>query len=229
MTKYVVLGTSSFLSDVFDLIHANKGIVHAIFQNMNEVNDDRVLSVAKRVELLGYPVRIAPLSDDFKPENGCKYVLGFTAVKKRDLVHQLKEKCGIRFDRLVHPSAVFGSNVRIGEGVVVNTHVAVGPNARLDDHCVVNRAASIGHDAVVGKFTRIGPSAAIAGSARIGSMCSVGMGACVLDRVYVGDGSVVGAGSLVTRDLPDGVVAVGSPSKVIGKNEETAAIRGISR
>lgn len=179
-----------------------------------------MLCVEKRVNLLGYPVKIFPSLENFEPENDCKYVLGFTVTNKHVLVNELKERYKIRIDQLIHPNAFFGSNVHIGEGVVINSQVVIAPNAYLDDHCVVNRAVSIRHDAIIGKFTRIGPSATIAGSSKIGNMCSVGIGACVLDCIHVGDWTVVGAGSLVTKDLPKGVVAVGSPSKIIRNNEE---------
>jgi len=43
----------------------------------------------------------------------------------------------------------------------------------------------------------------------------VGAGAIVLPGVTVGRGSIVGAGSVVTRDVPDGVVAAGNPCRVL--------------
>ena len=51
------------------------------------------------------------------------------------------------------------------------------------------------------------------------------LGACcvVLPGVTVGEGSVIGAGSVVTRDVPAGVVAVGNPCRVlreIGEKDE---------
>lgn len=43
----------------------------------------------------------------------------------------------------------------------------------------------------------------------------LGGGVIVLPGVTIGEGTVVGAGSVVTRDLPAGVVAVGSPARVV--------------
>ena len=50
---------------------------------------------------------------------------------------------------------------------------------------------------------------------RIGNNVWLGGGAIVLPGVTIGDNTVVGAGSVVTRDLPANVVAVGNPARVI--------------
>lgn len=50
---------------------------------------------------------------------------------------------------------------------------------------------------------------------RIGKNCWLGAGVIVMPGVTIGDNTVVGAGSIVTRDLPAGVVAVGNPCRVL--------------
>lgn len=50
---------------------------------------------------------------------------------------------------------------------------------------------------------------------RIGRNCWLGAGVIVLPGVTIGDDTVVGAGSVVTRDLPSGVVAAGNPCRVL--------------
>ncbi|PWG66291.1 maltose acetyltransferase [Bifidobacterium callitrichidarum] len=50
---------------------------------------------------------------------------------------------------------------------------------------------------------------------RIGRGCWLGGGVIVLPGVTIGDGTVIGAGSVVTRDIPANVVAVGNPCRVL--------------
>ena len=45
--------------------------------------------------------------------------------------------------------------------------------------------------------------------------CWLGAGVIVLPGVTIGDNTVVGAGSVVTKDLPSHVLAVGSPARVV--------------
>lgn len=49
----------------------------------------------------------------------------------------------------------------------------------------------------------------------IGKNVWIGANATVLGGVHIGDGSVIGAGSVVTSDIPENVIAVGAPCKVL--------------
>lgn len=54
----------------------------------------------------------------------------------------------------------------------------------------------------------------------IGNRVWIGAGAIILPGVTIGDDSVIGAGSVVTKDIPSGVVAVGNPCRVIREISE---------
>jgi acetyltransferase-like isoleucine patch superfamily enzyme len=55
----------------------------------------------------------------------------------------------------------------------------------------------------------------------------VNIGATVIDRIHIGDNSVVGASALVTRDLPDNVVAFGTPANIV-RDKPLENFNGIS-
>jgi len=90
----------------------------------------------------------------------------------------------------------------------------------------------------VGDYTMIGPNVTIATAGHpicpelrekgyqynipvhIGKNCWLGAGVIVLPGVTIGDNTVIGAGSIVTRDIPSGVVAVGNPCRVLREVNE---------
>ena len=50
---------------------------------------------------------------------------------------------------------------------------------------------------------------------RIGKNCWIGAGVIIVPGITIGDNVVIGAGSVVTRDIPSNVVAVGNPCRVL--------------
>ena len=85
----------------------------------------------------------------------------------------------------------------------------------------------------VGEYTMLGPNVVLSSAGHpilpelrekiyqynmpihIGKNCWLGAGVIVLPGITIGDGSVIGAGSIVTKDIPAGVVAVGNPCRVL--------------
>lgn len=85
----------------------------------------------------------------------------------------------------------------------------------------------------VGDYTMFGPNVTIATAGHpispglreegyqynlpvhIGRNCWFGAGVMVMPGITIGDNTVIGAGSVVTKDIPDNVVAVGNPCKVL--------------
>ena len=53
---------------------------------------------------------------------------------------------------------------------------------------------------------------------KVGNNVWIGGNVCVMPGVTIGDNVVIGAGSVVTRDIPSNVVAVGNPCKVLKQN-----------
>jgi acetyltransferase-like isoleucine patch superfamily enzyme len=107
-----------------------------------------------------------------------------------------------------------GACTLIAHGVQLfdnDTH-PLSPEERLRHYGMI-LGIEAGQDIVIGKAP-----------VRIGRNCWIGMNAMVLKGVSIGDGSVIAAGSLVLRDIPAGVLAAGSPARVIKLLEEDATV-----
>lgn len=104
-----------------------------------------------------------------------------------------------------------GSNIYANAGLklVDDTHIYIGDCTMLGPNVVI---ATAGHP--------IDPELRGRGlqynmPVRIGRNCWLGAGVIVMPGVTIGDNTVIGAGSIVTKDIPANVVAVGNPCRVL--------------
>jgi len=105
----------------------------------------------------------------------------------------------------------FGKNVygNFGLTLVDDTHIYVGDYTMFGPHVTIATAGHPIHPELRQRGLQYNMPV------RIGSNCWLGAGVIVLPGVTIGDNTVVGAGSVVTRDLPANVVAVGNPCRVL--------------
>ena len=116
---------------------------------------------------------------------------------------------------LRHSSAWVGASVAIGGGTLLAPATLVTTRATIGAHCILNVKASVSHDCVIADFANINPGATLCGDVHVGEGCYIGAGATIIEKKRIGAWTVVGAGSVVTKDLPDGVTAVGVPARII--------------
>ena len=105
----------------------------------------------------------------------------------------------------------FGKNsyTNLNLTLVDETHIHVGDYCQIGPNVVL---ATAGHP-ILPELREKGYQ--YNAPVRIGRNCWLGAGVVVVPGVTIGDNVVVGAGSVVTRDLPDNVIAVGNPCKIL--------------
>ncbi len=105
----------------------------------------------------------------------------------------------------------FGNNVyaNFNLTLVDDTHIRVGDNVMFGPNVTVATAAHPVEPELRRRALQYNVPV------RIGNNVWIGAGAIILPGVTIGDDSVIGAGSVVTRDIPSGVVAVGNPCRVM--------------
>lgn len=146
----------------------------------------------------------------------------------RDLLAQLVGHLGE--EAYVKPPLFvdYGENISIGDRVFVNYNLTA-----LDVAPIV-----IGDDCLIGPNVQLlTPTHPIDPEPRrdkleaaqpitLGRNVWLGGGVIVCPGVTIGDNSVIGAGSVVTRDIPANVIAVGNPARVLREIGPHDAIAG---
>lgn len=117
--------------------------------------------------------------------------------------------------KLVHPSAIIGSSVKIGDGSVLVAGSIINVGVSIGESCIINTGATIDHDSVLGNAVQVCPGVNLAGSVVVGNKSWIGIGASVIQGINIGNDVIVGAGSVVIENIPDGIKVVGNPARAI--------------
>jgi len=122
------------------------------------------------------------------------------------------------FGIAIHQSSIISESVKVGLGTVIMHGAIVQTHSVLGNHVIVNTAASVDHDAIISDFVHISPNATLCGSVYVGEGTHIGAGAVVNPNIKIGKWCTIGSGSVIIKDVPDNVVVVGNPGKIIKYN-----------
>ncbi len=136
---------------------------------------------------------------------------------QREIISKLIGKTGERFYITAPFYCDYGYNIEMGEGFYSNHNciildgakVMFGNDVFIAPNCCFSTA---GHPLDVEQRNA---GLEFAYPITIGNNVWIGAGVNVLPGVSIGDNTVIGAGSVVTKNIPSGVIAVGNPCRVL--------------
>ena len=145
------------------------------------------------------------------------HLLPSNAEKQRELIKRLLGYIKGSFVITAPFWCDYGYNIEIGENFYTNHNcvfldaakITFGDNVFIAPNCCFSTA---GHPI---DSERRNKGLEFARPIKVGSNVWFGAGVTVLPGVSIGDDTVIGAGSVVTKNIPGGVVAVGNPCRVI--------------
>jgi acetyltransferase-like isoleucine patch superfamily enzyme len=152
----------------------------------------------------------------------------------------------IRSGSVIYAGSTIGARLQTGHGVVIREENRVGDdlwiwsNSVLDYGCEIGSHVHIHCNVYVAQFTVLeddvflAPGVMIANDPHPGCPqfrkcmrgptlrrgAKIGIGVCILPFVEIGERALIGGGSVVTRDIPEGVVAYGNPARPMRRVEE---------
>ena len=180
-------------------------------------NNDRTGDVVNGMEIKGSFDDL--FSQDIK---GKQFLLTMGDVQIRKELTDRIENAGGILPTLIHPMTSVSPNAQIDKsGVLIRPMTVIQTDAQIGKGVVLRDMALVCHNAVVGEYTFVGPKALVGAFVDVQGVAFIGQGSILVSKKaeQVGRNTTVGAGSVVVKLLPENVVAVGNPAKVIKTKE----------
>ena len=175
-------------------------------------------------QVCGYPVlcgtdEIQQLLDD--PE--LYFMWGIHMIGRNILTDKVFKKLNIpigRFATIVHKTAFVAQSAELEPGSFVMSNCYVGPNSRIGQCSLMMSNSLIGHNTTVGPLCHFSVGSITSSYVTIGRCSDVTLGARILEKRKIGNYAVAGSSSLVTHDIPDYEIHVGTPAKFMKRVRE---------
>ena len=137
-----------------------------------------------------------------------------TLIKKLSKLY--KNHSFFEFPNLIHPNVVGDwKNISLGIGNIICAGNILTTSIKIGSFNYINLSCTIGHDCTIGDYNLINPSVNVSGGIKIGNESLLGTGSQILQYKKICNKCIVGAGSVVTKDLLNQGVYVGSPARKI--------------
>lgn len=203
--ELTILGKSDpVVTMIFDNLESNK-----LFPKLNIVNNLQ-LPIENKLENKNFSIEFF----EYLIESNF-FVLGVTKPRNKiELFNLFKIEIN-KYINIIHQSSQISQTSKIGLGCLINSLVSIAAHTNLGNFVTINRNSSIGHHVFLDDFVTINPGVNIAGFVKVKKGTLIGMGANIIDGVEIGENTIIGAGSLVTKNIPDNVIAYGNPCKII--------------
>lgn len=210
--KILLYGAGGHAKVVIDAIH--KGLEYEVIGIVDK-------QLQEDIFLAGFPI-IAEIDvfNVLRQVDGCIVAIGDNWTRSCVVASIKKIRSDVDFVSVVHPFTSIGQNVKIGVGTVILAGAIINSGTSIGDHCIVNTRASLDHDNVLGDFASVAPNVATGGNVVIGNFSALSIGATIIHNIHIGEHTVIGAGALVTKDIPQKIVAFGIPAKKIRERIE---------
>jgi len=198
-------------------------VIHSILPN-----DVKVIAIIDDTPNLPSPIQDVPIFcglDNFinfykTLQEKCYFLvtIGNPYGKARQEISNALIELGlVSYSCISEKSVVYSTN--IGNGIQIHPGSIIMTNVTIGDYCILNTLSLVEHDCILENGVEIGPSATVAGEVYIEENTWIGAGAVILDKLHIGKNVIVGAGAVVTKDIPDSVVVVGNPAKILKENK----------
>jgi sugar O-acyltransferase (sialic acid O-acetyltransferase NeuD family) len=200
--KLLIVGASGHGKVVADIaLKMNK------WKIINFLDDNESIKSSMGLDVIGTS------EDVIKHLNEYEIFVGIGSNTTRQRIHEMLETAGACIPILIHPNAIIGNEVEIGNGTAVMAGAIVNCCTKIGKSCIVNTGSTIDHDNYIEDYVHISPGAHLAGSVKVGQGSWLGIGSVVSNNISIASECKVGAGAVVVKEITESGTYFGVPAR----------------
>ncbi|MFD2044559.1 acetyltransferase [Ornithinibacillus salinisoli] len=169
------------------------------------LDDNESIGLSMGIEVIGTSDDLFAHIDDYD------VFVGIGNNITRQKIYLMLEKAGASIPVLIHPNAVIGNQVDIGNGTAVMAGAVINCCSKIGKGCIINTGSTVDHDNYIEDFVHISPGVHLAGTVKVGKGSWIGIGSVINNNLNITSDCNIGAGAVVIKDIPEPGVYVGVP------------------
>jgi sugar O-acyltransferase (sialic acid O-acetyltransferase NeuD family) len=138
--------------------------------------------------------------------------------------YELAKQLGYKLPSYICSKSVTWPDLSVGDNCFILENQTIQPTVKIGNNVMLWSGNHIGHGSVIEDHAYLASHVVLSGHTVIGERCFLGVNATVKDFTRVGKDSFITMGALITKDLPDGSVILGSQSTVFEADTKQAQV-----
>lgn len=199
-TKLLIIGASGHGKVLVDIAKKMKK-----WQEIAFLDDNETIKEVMGIKVIGKTNEFIDYINDYD------VIVGIGNCLVREKIQKEIEKTNATLSTLIHPNAIIGENVKIGNGTVVMAGTVINCCTNIGNGCIINTGATIDHDCIIEDYVHICPGVNIAGTVKIGKRSWIGLGSKVINNINICNNCILGAGAVVVKDIDEHGLYLGVP------------------
>ena len=169
-------------------------------------------------------IPFSSVKDRFSPNTHSMHVaLSYNKLNRLRHEKYLQAKnAGYQLASYVCSKSVTWSDLEIGDNCFILENQTIQPTVKIGNNVMIWSGNHLGHGTYIGDHSYIASHVVISGHCQIGERCFIGVNATIKDFTSLGAECFVGMNAAVTKNMPDGSVALNSPAEIFEQDNRRA-------
>jgi sugar O-acyltransferase (sialic acid O-acetyltransferase NeuD family) len=206
MKNLIIIGARGFGREVYDLAKQCAGF--NIEYRIKGFLDDK----SESLETFDNYPKIISSVETYEVQENDVFICALGSIHWKKYYIEIVLSKGGKFINLIHPSVIFNSNAKIGNGLIIFMYVNISNDCIVEDFVTIQGYVGLGHDTRIGKWSHLNAFCFTGGFVVLEEEVCLNTRATILPKVIVSKGATVGSSSLVIKNVKANTTVFGIPA-----------------